>query len=200
MVVLTACKAVSIKLLIMSQQCLNTGIMANKLDSNMIKKNQYSTSKQCMFCIYQVKADHRCLYTALRRRLDCPVEYTSTHLKRQIIHYLALRAKEFVLYCNNHILHEYNNDVRRKNFSFKTFLLYMLEEESWGDTITLHAVSILFNLRISVLFPQSLKATLIRHEIKDLAKVDALCLHTGGLHYTAIGKGCRHSFKGLSMW
>ena len=72
----------------------------------------------------------------------------------------------------------------------------MLEEASWGDTITLYAMSILFNLRISVLFPQSLKATLIRHEIKDLAKVDVLCLHTGGLHYTAISKGRRRSLKG----
>ena len=125
--------------------------------------------------------------------MDCPVEYTSTHLKRQIIHYPALRAKEFVLYCNNHILHEYNNEVQRKNFSFKTYLLYMLEEESWGDTMTLYAMSILFNLRISVLFPQSLEATMIRHEIKDLAEVDVLCLHTGGLHCTAISEGHHHS-------
>ena len=78
----------------------------------------------------------------------------------------------------------------------ETYLLYMLEEASRGDTITLYAMSILFNLRISVLFPQSLKTTLIRHEIKDLAKVDVLVLHTGGLHYTAIGKGCCHSLKG----
>ena len=128
--------------------------------------------------------------------MDCPAEYTSTHLKRQIIHYLALRAKEFVLYCNNHILHEYNNEVQRKNFSFKTYLLYMLEESSWGDTITLYAMSILFNLRVSVLFPQTLKTTMIRHDFKDLAKIDVLVLHTGGLHYSAIGKGCHHSIKG----
>ena len=72
----------------------------------------------------------------------------------------------------------------------------MLEESSWGDTITLYAMSILFNLRVSVLFPQSLKTTMIRHDFKDLAKIDVLVVHTGGLHYSAIGKGRRRSLKG----
>ena len=57
-------------------------------------------------------------------------------------------------------------------------------------------MSILFNLRVSVLFPQTLKTTMIRHDFKDLAKIDVLVLHTGGLHYSAIGKGHRHSIKG----
>ena len=73
----------------------------------------------------------------------------------------------------------------------------MLEESSWGDTIILYAFSILFNLRTSVVFPKSLTSTLIRHEIKDLARVDVLLLHSGGLHYTAIGKGCSCNKKGL---
>ena len=72
----------------------------------------------------------------------------------------------------------------------------MLEDSSWGDTITLYAMSILFNLRVSVLFPETLKTTMIRHDFKDLAKIDILVLHTGGLHYCAIGKGRHHSFKG----
>ena len=53
-------------------------------------------------------------------------------------------------------------------------------------------MSILFNLRVSVLFPQTLKTTMIRHDFKDLAKIDVLVLHTGGLHYSAIGKGRIH--------
>ena len=72
----------------------------------------------------------------------------------------------------------------------------MLEESSWGDTIILYAMSILFNVRVSVLFPQSLKTTMIRHDFKDLAKIDVLILHTGGLHNSAIGKGHHHSLKG----
>ena len=57
-------------------------------------------------------------------------------------------------------------------------------------------MSILFNLRVSVLFPQTLKTTMIRHDFKDLAKIDVLVLHTGGLHYSTIGKGRHHSIKG----
>ena len=37
---------------------------------------------------------------------------------------------------------------------------------------------------------------MIRHDFKDLAKIDVLVLHTGGLHYSAISKGRRHSIKG----
>ena len=160
---------------------------------NQIINNIITTS---VLCILKVKGDNRCLYTALRRRLDCPVEYTSSHLKRQLIHYLALRAREFAQYCNNHILHEYNNPLLNKGFSYKSYLLYMLEDSRWGDTITLYSMFILFNLPISVLFPDSLMIAPIRHDIKDLARVDILVLHTGGLHYTTIGKGRHHRKKG----
>ena len=60
------------------------------------------------------------------------MEYTATHLKRQLIHFMALRADVFAKYCNDHILFEYNNPQLNKNFSYKDYLLYMLQDHSWG--------------------------------------------------------------------
>ena len=67
------------------------------------------------------------------------MEYTATHLKRQLIHFMALRADVFAKYCNDHILFEYSNPQLNKNFSFKDYLLYMHQDHSWGDACILNA-------------------------------------------------------------
>ena len=136
------------------------------------------------------------MYNAFRRRFNTPMEYTATHLKRQLIHFMALRADVFARYCNDHILFEYNNPQLNKNFSFKDYLLYMHQDHSWGDACILNAASLLFEVSISVLFPKTLKHLNLRHTENDLTKIDVILLNSGGQHYSAIGKGHRRSYQG----
>ena len=120
------------------------------------------------------------------------MEYTATHLKRQLLHFMALRADIFSKYCNDHILFEYNNPELNKGFSFKDYLLYMHQDHSWGDACILHAASLLFEVSISVLFPKTLKHLNLRHHENNLSKIDVILVNSGGQHYSAVGKGhCR---------
>ena len=122
------------------------------------------------------------------------MEYTATHLKRQLIHFMALRVDVFAKYCNDHILFEYNNPQLNKNFSYKDYLLYMHQDHSWGDACILNAASLLFEVSISVLFPKTLKHLNLRHTENDLSKIDVILLNSGGQHYSASGKGRRRSY------
>ena len=83
---------------------------------------------------------------------------------------------------------EYNQD-QSKNFSFKDYLLHLLQSDTWGDELVLSVVSIMWNVKVSVIFPRTLKKYHIRHAVQDLSKVEVVVINTGGMHYSAVGKG-----------
>ena len=94
----------------------------------------------------------------------------------------------FLTYAWRHILVEYNQD-QSKNFSFKDYLLHLLQSDTWGDELVLSVVSIMRNVKVSVIFPRTLKKYHIRHAVQDLTKVEVVVINTGGMHYSAVGKG-----------
>ena len=138
-----------------------------------------------------MKRDNRCLYNSIRRRLFCPLEYTADHLKRQTVMFICDHKSFFLTYAWRHILVEYNQDQSR-NFSFKDYLLHLLQSDTWGDELVLSVVSIMWNVKMSVIFPKTLKKYHIRHAVQDLTKVEVVVINTGGMHYSAVGKGRCH--------
>ena len=120
--------------------------------------------------------------------MDCPLEYTSTHAKRQILLFMATNAEFFSKYLHRYIFYNYNNPMQKKNLSIKGYLKYMLEKDSWGDEAILYAASIMWDLSISILFPKTLRTYNLRHSINNLGKVDLVVVNTGGMHYTAVGE------------
>ena len=86
---------------------------------------------------------------------------------------------------------EYNQD-QSKNFSFKDYLLHLLQSDTWGDELVLSVVSIMWNVKVSVIFPKTLKKYHIRHAVQDLTKMEVVVINTGGMHYSAVGKGHCH--------
>ena len=83
---------------------------------------------------------------------------------------------------------EYNQD-QSKNFSFKDYLLHLLQSDTWGDELVLSVISIMWNVKVSVIFPRTLKKYHIRHAVQDLTKVEVVVINTGGMHYSAVSKG-----------
>ena len=104
----------------------------------------------------------------------------------------------FIAYIWRHILHEYNYPNSGKTYSFKTFLLYLLEADTWGDDLMITICTMMWRLRASVIFPKTLKNFQLRHDVADLKKVDLLLIYGGGSHYSAVGTypGWCHSFSG----
>ena len=137
-----------------------------------------------------MKSNGRCMYNAIRRGIECPLEYTAIHLKRQLVLFMTVHAEFFYKFCYKTILHSYNSSG--KQFSFKDYLLYLLESDSWGDEVVLNTVSFMWNLTITVICAQSLARIPIRHREQDLEKVHLLLLYSGGVHYSAIGTYTGH--------
>ena len=94
----------------------------------------------------------------------------------------------FLIYAWRHILVEYNED-QAKNFSFRDYLLHLLQNDTWGEELVLSVISIMWDGKVSAIFPKTLKKYHIRHAVQDLSKVEVVVINTGGMHYTAVGKG-----------
>ena len=127
------------------------------------------------------------MYNAFRHRIDCPMEYTGAHCKYQILLFMTVHAEFFMKYCWKSILFNYNLGMG-KQFSYKSYLQYLLERETWGDENILKIMSIMWGVTITIIYPHTLAKHNIRHEVEDLDKVDILMLYSGGVHYSAIGE------------
>ena len=55
-------------------------------------------------------------------------------------------------------------------FSYKSYLMHLLDHDSWGDHIVLHAISKLWEVRVTILHSSNLRETRIHHN-KALGEV-----------------------------
>ena len=64
--------------------------------------------------------------------------------------------------------------------------------------MVLNIISIMWNLRVTLVYPKSLRKLGIHHSQPDLKKVDIVVIYAGGCHYSAVGKctGRCHVFVG----
>ena len=169
---------------------------------------------------FHVQRRGACQFAAFRRGLDCPMEYTNTHLRRQLVMEM-INHKEFFLpqlspaisggYGGKLSAEEYSRrekeglltEATRQAytepgpFSFLTYLEHVLKRDSWGDEITLVVLSMVFQLRITVITVPSLHGDPIHHT-NNLDKTDVVLLHSGGNHYLSAGE--YHSPQSSSMW
>ena len=158
---------------------------------------------------FHVQRRGACQFAAFWRGIDCPMEYTNTHLRRQLVMEM-IRYKEFFLphltdvisggYGGKLSADEYSRHEREGlltaatrqtyddpgPFSYLTYLEHILKRDSWGDEITLVVLSMVFQLRITVVTVPSLHGNPIRH-MNALDKLDIVLLRSGGNHYLSAG-------------
>ena len=158
---------------------------------------------------FHVQRRGACQFAAFRRGIDCPMEYTNTHLRRQLVMEM-IRYKEFFLphltdaisggYGGKLSADEYSRREREGlltavtrqayeepgPFSYLTYLEHILKRDSWGDEITLVVLSMVFQLRITIVTVPSLHGDPIRH-VNTLEKSDIVLLRSGGNHYLSAG-------------
>ena len=158
---------------------------------------------------FHVQGWGACQFAAFRQGIDCPMEYTNTHLRRQLVMEM-IRYKEFFLphltdaisggYGGKLSADEYSRREREGlltaatrqayeepgPFSYLTYLEHILKCDSWGDEITLVVLSMVFQLRITVVTIPSLHGDPICH-INTLEKSDIVLLRSGSNHYLSAG-------------
>ena len=161
----------------------------------------------------QVQRRGACQYASFRRGIDCPMEFTNTHLRWQLMMELIkhkeffdpilheriamnygaprLSAQEYKAKCRDGSITQEQREVYNDPgpFSFRTYLEHILDRKSWGDEITLVLLSMVFQVWITVIDTSSLRSTQVRHSNK-LEDVDIVLLFSSGNHYMSAGRCC----------
>ena len=162
------------------------------------------------WAIRPCKHDGTCMFAALRRMLDAPMEFSSGHLKRWIIVRMCYNAKFFYTILQNFIRYEYGYDRLSKEelakrekagtisdkdladqqvpgpHSFKGYLKYMLKSSSWGDLAMVVCFSLQAQAAITIIDSSTRVEQRIRHN-RSLLKTDGVIVHCGLVHYTGTG-------------
>ena len=128
---------------------------------------------------FHIQRRGACQFAAFHWGIDCPMEFTNTHLQCQLVMEM-IRYKEFFLphltdvisggYGGKLSTEEYSRCEREGlltavmrqayeepgPFSYLMYLEHILKCDSWGDEITLVVLSMVFQLHITVVTVPSL--------------------------------------------
>ena len=144
-----------------------------------------------------------CLFHAFRKSTICPREFTNTHLRRMVVSFICqnlnflypmLRLSIAGNYGHLRLSRTQYEDLRDRNLltpqqreEYLTYLENLLKPNFYGEEIVLRILSMLFQVRITVLNSESFIPTKIRHINKAL-KADVIFVHVDRHHYIPMGK------------
>ena len=80
-----------------------------------------------------------------------------------------------------------DGDVVPNPISFKDYLRKLLKRGFWGEDVVLYALSVIYDLRITVLNAHTLDEYRYRHS-KPIAQADVVLIFMGSNHYLYAGK------------
>ena len=80
-----------------------------------------------------------------------------------------------------------DGDVVPNPISFKDYLRKLLKRGFWGEDVVLYALSVIYDIRITVLNACTLDEYRYRHS-KPIAEADMVLIFTGSNHYLYAGK------------
>ena len=129
-----------------------------------------------------------CLFASIRRQLAVPVEYTNAHLRREVVHHLATHIQEYGPDLIPLVRAIYGSgDPNTYPQSICSYLQDLLTQRFWADEIVLKALSIMFNITITVLRAENSAEVRVRHR-RPLAEVDIVLILTQSGHYSPAGQ------------
>ena len=142
------------------------------------------------------------------------IQYTNTHLRRKLVMFVLKDVEFFLPLLKLSITGNYVHvrlsaeeiatkekdgtlspqeaaDYRMPDpFSLFSYLEYLLTHNKWGEEIVLTLVSMMWQIRITVVYTESLLQKWVRHN-KSLESTALVVAYCGGTHYVGVGK---HSF------
>ena len=158
---------------------------------------------------FHVQRRGACQFAVFRRGIDCPMEYTNTHLRHQLVMEMIWYKEFFLPHLTDAISGGYGGKLSADEysrcereglltaatrqayeepgpFSYLTYLEHIIKHDSWGDEIMLVILSMVFQLRITIVTVPSLHRDPIHH-INTLEKSDIVLLRSGSNHYLSAG-------------
>ena len=176
--------------------------------SNMedLKRIMLYLKQYCKLTPKAVQARGACMMASVRRCTAVPYEYTNSHLRCQIVMFVCNLAEYLFPMLQVHIKGNYGHarlsrsQFKRKEregiltpqerseynepgpFSLVSYLEAFLNKGFYGDEITLVVMSMMGQLRITVLQAETQMQTKICHS-NTLARMDMVLVRTSWLHY-----------------
>ena len=164
-----------------------------------------------------------CLFSNIWRAVDCPLEYQTIHLKRQLVMMMAnhhaflfplLKANLTTTYGFPRMPQEEHqqkydagtltqDEVDDHNtpgpFSYFGYMKALLQEGFWGDELCLALVSMMWQVGITVVKGETFNQIKFRHSnlLKD---ADLTFVHCQGQHYVPASKSFLISVHVTVVW
>ena len=150
-----------------------------------------------------MEANGNCLFSSVHRAIDCPLEYQTIHLKRQLVMMMAnhhnflfhiFKASIATTYGFPRIseegyLQKYNDGTLTQDeaddhntpgpFSYLGYIQALLQEGFWGDEWCLALISMMWQVSITILKGETFHHIKFRHS-KILRKTNLVLVHCQG--------------------
>ena len=181
-------------------------------------KNQQSYSRLSRYLqsvtqldLIPVEDNGNCMFSSVRRAVDCPLEYQTIHLKRQLVMMMAnhqeylfpiLKASIATTYGFPRMSQEkyqrrYDESTLTQGdaddhltpgpFSYLGYMKALLEDGFWGDELCLALISMMWQISITILRAKDSHQIKFRHS-KKLKDTDLVLVHCQGCHYIPASK------------
>ena len=152
-----------------------------------------------------------CMWASVLRGTDVKKEFASMYLRRLVVMMIGAYPKFFFNYLKYSLASTYGQDrpteeeITRKEkegtitseqahdyrlpgpFTFAEYVQHLLTDWTWGDDHVLTLVSLLWQVKITVLNAATLRETRIRHNDR-LSDAELMVVFIGGDHYMGTGQ------------
>ena len=149
--------------------------------------NQYLASNAFLE-LFQTPKNGQCLFASVRRGFNVKEEWRNNHCRFQVVEFMALNHGFCFTVLKTILEHEYgagdtvdDPDIPGP-FSFLEYMLYMLQEDSWGDQACILTMSMMWQLPITVVTAEDLGHLKFRHD-RPLKEVDLVLVYAGRSYY-----------------
>lgn len=126
-----------------------------------------------------VVGDGDCLWSAVRRQLDIPLQYTNPMLRREVVWFVLENIQALFPLMKKHLVNLYGVEDPQGEmpgpFSILSYLEFLLKDGSWGDHLVLELLSRMWGARITVILSPGMVPINIRHDL-ELAQADIVLL------------------------
>ena len=165
------------------------------------------------YTLVPTKEDGDCLYGAFRRGTNLPAEVADIHIKRGIVRAICHHHSFFYGYLSHAIGKTYGHDrmdlavleenIRKKKtsadgirdqrlpgpLSFIDWIKLILQESAYGDELATMVMSLLWQMKITVLYAEDLTERKFRHS-QRISQVEMLLVYCSDTqHFVGAGKG-----------
>ena len=200
--------------------CTNMPSCFSSLNGQQLCRLYEFLNNNGKYKIIPTNQDGDCLFGAFRRSTTLPAECADVHIRRLVVKAMASHHEFFYLLFKRSIATTYGidrhppevleqrikdgtispQDLREQQmpgpFSFAGYCRHMIKDSTYGDSMTLMVMSMLWNLRITCVVAESLFEIRFRHN-EIITKADVVYVFSQDTeHYVAAGKRLYYFRKG----